>query len=103
MIGPVVPTAVQVIEAQREPLVLHITTQGISTGGFGGFIVEYDTKSTPNTIYVGKAPSGTSQNAPGWIIIRTTFTALGVQLTEATAMGIYANRTLLSYTETRTI
>jgi hypothetical protein len=28
MIGPVLPTAVQVIEAQREPLVLHLIVPG---------------------------------------------------------------------------
>jgi hypothetical protein len=28
MSGPILPTAVQIIEAQREPLVLHLTVQG---------------------------------------------------------------------------
>lgn len=39
MIGPVVPTAIQVIEAQQDPLVLHIVVQGkqgaSSPGGNG--------------------------------------------------------------------
>jgi hypothetical protein len=94
MIGPVVPVAVQVIEAQKKPLVLYISTQGRVAG-----LVRIDATSTANTIYVGKAPAGTSESASGWTITRTTFNALGVKLTgPLTATGIYANRTSLTYT-----
>ena len=36
MIGPVVPTAIQVIEAQKDPLVLHIVVQGKQGAPFAG-------------------------------------------------------------------
>ena len=36
MIGPVVPTAIQVIEAHRKPLVLHIIVQGKQGARFDG-------------------------------------------------------------------
>jgi hypothetical protein len=58
----------------------------------------YDSTSTANTIYTGKAPAGTSESATGWTILRTTFNALGVRLTgPLTATGIWANRTSLTY------
>jgi hypothetical protein len=59
--------------------------------------VRSDTTSTANTIYVGKAPDGTSESATGWTIKRTTFTALGVKLTESTATGAWSSRTSLTY------
>ena len=92
MNGLIVPTAIQVIEAQQEPLVLYINDQG----GFAGRF-KVDAKGTPNTIYVGTAPAGTSENAAGWTVKRFTFTAQGVALTKAIAAGIYADRASLIY------
>jgi hypothetical protein len=91
MIGPIFPVAVQVIEAQQKPLVLHLTSQKIA------HVTEIDTKSTPNTIYVGQAPVGTFKNAPGWTITRTIFTPQGIRLSVAKATGIFANCTTLYY------
>ena len=65
--------------------------------GAAAGLVKIDTTSTANTIYVGKAPDGTSESATGWTVRRTTFTSLGVKLTEAIATGIWANRTSLTY------
>ena len=68
-------------------------------GGAGAAkLIRIDTSSTANTIYVGKAPVDTSESAAGWTVKKTTFTALGVKLTEATAIGIGANRASLTYT-----
>ena len=65
--------------------------------GAAAGLVRIDTTSTANTIYVGKAPDGTSESATGWTIKRTTFTALGVKLTESTATGAWSSRTSLTY------
>jgi hypothetical protein len=51
-------------------------------------LIKIDASSTANTIFVGKAPVGTTESAAGWTINQTNFTALGVKLTEATATGI---------------
>lgn len=48
-----------------------------------------DTTTTPSTIYVGKAPQGTSPSAALWTIIRSTYNAAGVR----TAKGTAANAT----------
>jgi hypothetical protein len=93
MSGLVVPTAIQVIEAEPEPLVLYISEEGSPAG-----LVRIDATSTPNTIYVGKAPAGTPENATGWTVKRFTFAPLGIALTKANAFGIYANRASLGYT-----
>jgi hypothetical protein len=71
------------------------TLNATTSGGSGGGLVRIDASIT--TIYVGKAPTGTAESATGWTIVRTTFTALGVKLTEGTATGIYADRTSLVY------
>jgi hypothetical protein len=67
------------------------------SGGTAAGLVRIDSTSTANTIYTGKAPDGTSESATGWTIKRTTFTALGVKLTESTATGAWSSRTSLAY------
>jgi len=74
-----------------------VAWQAPSGGSAAGLI--YIDASTANTIYVGKAPAGTSESATGWTILRTTFNALGVRLTgPLTATGSWADRTSLTYT-----
>jgi hypothetical protein len=73
-----------------------VAWQAPGNGAAAG-LVRIDTTSTANTIYVGKAPDGTSESATGWTIERTTFTALGVKLTESTATGAWSSRTSLAY------
>jgi hypothetical protein len=73
-----------------------VAWQAPGNGAAAG-LVRIDTTSTANTIYVGKAPDGTSESATGWTIKRTTFTALGVKLTESTATGAWSSRTSLTY------
>jgi len=72
MIGPVVPTAIQVIEAQRDPLVLNIIVQGkqgaSSQGGNG------ESGSTNLNITARTATSMTLDSSTGE----------GVELPEAT-------------------
>ena len=61
-------------------------------------LVRIDVNSILNTIYVGKAPSGTLENTPGWVIQRTVFTPLGIKLGQTlSAAGVWADRVSLTY------
>jgi hypothetical protein len=51
-----------------------------------------------STVYVGRAPVGTSESSSGWVIKRRTFSAAGVLLTTRTASGAWVNRASLTYT-----
>ena len=53
--------------------------------------------SATTTIYSGRAPAGTAENATGWTVIRTTFNALGALQTTATGSGAWTNRASLTY------
>jgi len=53
--------------------------------------------SAITTIYVGRAAAGTAENATGWTVIRTTYSALGVLQTTATASGAWTARASLTY------
>lgn len=44
--------------------------------------------STPNVIYVGKAPQGSKENSPVWLVIRSTFSKDGILLSEKFARNI---------------
>ena len=70
---------------------------GLNSPG-GASLVRIDVNSMLNTIYVGKAPSGTFENTPGWIIQRTVFTPLGIKLGQTlSAAGVWADRVSLTY------
>ena len=53
--------------------------------------------SATTTIYHGRAPAGTAENAAGWTVIRNTFSALGALQTTATGSGTWTNRASLTY------
>jgi hypothetical protein len=68
------------------------------SGGPAANLFVYDNTSTANTIYTAQAPVGTAESATGWTVKRTTFSALGVQLTgPLTATGAWSSRTSLTY------
>ena len=78
--------------------------EGNSGGGGGGgggtsapaLIRRIDASAT-TTIYNGRAPAGTAENATGWTVIRNTFSALGALQTTATGSGAWTNRASLTY------
>jgi hypothetical protein len=73
-------------------------TLNATGGGPAASLFVYDATSTANTIFTAQAPVGTAESATGWTIERTTFSALGVKLTEPlTAVGAWADRTSLTY------
>jgi hypothetical protein len=59
-------------------------------GGSGGTssAVRIDSTSTANTIYVGKAPAGSSESSAVWSITRTQFGAAGVQTGSSTITAV---------------
>jgi hypothetical protein len=71
---------------------------GGGSGGAASKSVRIDSTSAANTIYVGKAATGTAESAAGWTITREVFTTTGVRLppTKA-ASGAWTNRTSLTY------
>jgi hypothetical protein len=65
-------------------------------GGSASLARRIDASAT-TTIYNGRAAAGTAENATGWTIIKTTFSAFGAKLTEGTASGAWTNRASLTY------
>jgi hypothetical protein len=73
-----------------------------STGGGGGgataYAVRIDSTSTANTIYVGKAASGSSESSAVWAITRTQLSAAGVQTASSSRSAVtWTGRTSHSY------
>jgi hypothetical protein len=69
-------------------------------GGSGGTssAVRIDSTSTANTIYVGKAPAGSSESSAVWVITRTQFSAAGVQTGSSTITAVtWTGRTTHTY------
>lgn len=65
-------------------------------GGSASLVRRIDA-SAVTTIYNGRAPAGTAENATGWTIIRTTYSALGALQTTTTATGAWTDRASLTY------
>lgn len=60
--------------------------------------VKIDSTSVANVIYVGKADSGTADNANSWRITRTVCDAAGAQTSSSSLTSVaWSNRTSLTY------
>lgn len=61
-----------------------------ATGGGGGTssAVRIDSSSVANTVYVGKAPTGSAESAAAWTITRFQFSAAGVQTSSSTLSAV---------------
>lgn len=71
-------------------------TWGDAGVGGGSVLVDAD---TAGTIYVGTAPSGSSQSAAVWSITRSTFTAAGIRASKGIATNVtWTGRASHSYT-----
>jgi hypothetical protein len=69
-------------------------------GGSGGTssAVRIDSTSTANTVYVGKAPAGSSESSAVWSITRIQFSAAGVQASSSTITAVaWTGRTTHTY------
>lgn len=61
--------------------------------------IRVDTLTAAGTIYVGRADNGTAESSPNWTIVKTTYSAAGVQLTKGSATAVnWTNRTSHTYT-----
>jgi hypothetical protein len=83
---------VPVLTVDATGRVTTVTLAAVSGGGGGA--VRIDSTSTANTIYVGKAPAGSSQSAAVWTITRTQFNSAGIQTSSSTITNVtWAGRT----------
>jgi hypothetical protein len=70
----------------------------VQIGGGTSAAVRIDSTSTANTIYVGKAPAGSSESSAVWSITRTQFSAAGVQVSSSSLSSVtWAGRTTHAY------
>lgn len=85
-------------DATNKRLYIKATDGSMAQIGVSGSssLVRVDASSV-STIYVGRAPVGTAENANGWTVTRTTYTSLGVLSTTAKASGAWVNRAQLTY------
>jgi hypothetical protein len=75
---------------------IQFTLTGTGTGAPA--LVRRIDASAITTIYHGRAPAGTAENATGWTVTRTTFSALGALLPPpVTGSGAWASRASLTY------
>jgi hypothetical protein len=72
--------------------------EGTGSGTGAPALVRRIDGNAVTTIYAGRAAAGTAENATGWTVIRTTYTALGVLQATAAASGAWTNRASLTYT-----
>jgi hypothetical protein len=76
---------------------IQFTLTGTGTGTGAPALARRIDASASTTIYVGRAAAGTAESATGWTVIRTTYSALGVLQTTATASGAWTARASLTY------
>jgi hypothetical protein len=91
-------TQVPVLTLDAAGRVTGVTLATVPGGGGASSAVRIDSTSTANTIYVGKAPAGSSESSAVWVITRTQFSAAGVQTGSSTITAVtWTGRTTHTY------